>query len=136
MLRKSLSGGFLVFSLSLTTIPSTSPSHLNRLYSLPHLAHLARTAVCYRRQPYSIFANMSPTTGPTPPVAPHDFASYTPERIKALIEKAIARNRELEDKITKLKPEECTFETVAKPLSLDDALFDTECNSGESLPGQ
>lgn len=76
---------------------------------------------------------MSSVASPVPPVAAHDFASYTPDGIKAIIEKAIARNRELEDQVVTLKPEECTFDTVAKPLAWDDSAFSTDCDSGKCL---
>ena len=64
-------------------------------------------------------------TAPPLPQAPHNF-HHTPEDILAIADGVIARNRALEDRIGALKPEECTFDSVVRPLALDEGAFDTE----------
>lgn len=68
---------------------------------------------------------MSSAAGPTPPQPPHDF-SYNPSRVSDAIKNGIERTRKLEDQIAALKPEDCTFDSVVKPLALDEAVLDTE----------
>jgi metallopeptidase MepB len=68
---------------------------------------------------------MSSASGPTPPQPPHDF-SYNPSRVSDAIKTAIERTRKLEDEIAALKPEDCTFDSVVKPLALDEAVMDTQ----------
>lgn len=59
-----------------------------------------------------------------PPVPPHDF-HYTGESIAELTDKLIDKSRKTEDRVAKLKPEECTFESVLLPLSYDEDAFET-----------
>ncbi|KAA1469830.1 metallopeptidase MepB [Dentipellis sp. KUC8613] len=61
--------------------------------------------------------------GLTPP-QPAPKWSHTAEDITRLTKEAIERDRELQDKVAKLKPEECTFESVFLALAEAEAKFD------------
>jgi Zn-dependent oligopeptidase len=58
---------------------------------------------------------------------PHDF-HYTAETIAELADKYIDRNRKTEDKVAKLKPEDCTFDSVLLALSRDEEGFESAIN--------
>ncbi|KAI9509217.1 Metalloprotease [Russula earlei] len=59
----------------------------------------------------------------TPPQPPPSW-THTPEDILKLTKEAIERDREVRDRVAKLPPSECQFETVSLALAYSEAEFD------------
>lgn len=120
-MRRSIltTGGSLLHLLKPTTAASGLTAHIYHRHT--HQFPL-KPNTCAAR---TLFTAMASKAGPAPPQAPNDF-SYDASAITETVKAAIERTRSLEDGIGSLKPEDCTFETVVKPLALDEAVLDTQ----------
>ncbi|TXT07346.1 hypothetical protein VHUM_03066 [Vanrija humicola] len=62
---------------------------------------------------------------PKPPIAPPNW-SYTPETVKASVDKYISNTQKLLDEVAALPKEQRTFDSVVRRLALEDAVADRE----------